>query len=61
MCGEDFLLDLEGFGFGRGHAIADQGAGGADVEGVAAGLLGGDVEDSEDAAAVVLFGEIAGN
>jgi len=58
--GEDFLLDLKGLAFGKGHAIADQWAGGTDLESVATGLFNGGVNHAENRAVIVLFGKIAG-
>jgi hypothetical protein len=61
VLGENLLLDLQGVGFGCGHAVADQRPRGADVERVAARLLDCEIDNPKHAAAVVLFSEIAGD
>lgn len=56
---EDGLFDLTGLAFGAGHADAEDGAGGGNLERGRSGCLGGGIGHSEDGAVVMLVGEIA--
>lgn len=57
--GEDAILELARGAGGLGHAAAEEGAGGGDFEGVAAGLLGVGVIDTKAGAVDVFVGEVA--
>ena len=58
---EHVLLDLQSLALGSAHAIANQRAGGADLEGGGTLLLGRDILDQEAGAVLVLPREVAGN